>query len=241
MFTESAEASNDDGNGMLIIRPELPKEHRFTGDSILARSKFYKWMLNNQMVKRSDDYNHIGKEVDNGGFWFPRDGGGEMELVRSGKRLVEDYLMEPLTLVMEKQYKSKGNPNETVRKGVDRTDMRRRRREEEDEEVQYILVMRGFDNKSLYPRSLAGVWKKGGHGNTRVRREGDVDVDARLVKRSEEEKDKYVRVMKKMEDRYTRVMRSRQDENLFSRPLKKLVLTKKDEVGFNRDLLTRVG
>ena len=52
-FTESAEASNDDGNGMLIIRPELPKEHRFTGDSLLARSKFYKWMLNNQMVKRS--------------------------------------------------------------------------------------------------------------------------------------------------------------------------------------------
>ena len=143
--------------------------------------------------------------------------------------------MEPLTLVMEKQYKSKGNPNETVRKGVDRTDMRRR--VEEDEEVQYILVMRGFDNKSLYPRSLARVWKKGGHGNTRVRREGD--VDARLVKRSEE--DKYVRVMKKMEDRYTRVMRSRQDKNLFSRPLKKLVLTKKDEVGFNRDLLTRVG
>ena len=235
MFTESAEASNDDGNGMLIIRPELPKEHRFTGDSLLARSKFYKWMLNNQMVKRSDDYNHIGKEVDNGGFWFPRDGGGEMELVRSGKRLGEDYLMEPLTLVMEKQYKSKGNPNETVRKGVDRTDMRRR--VEEDEEVQYILVMRGFDNKSLNPRSLARVWKKGGHGNTRVRREGD--VDARLVKRSEE--DKYVRVMKKMEDRYTRVMRSRQDKNLFSRPLKKLVLTKKDEVGFNRDLLTRVG
>ena len=197
------------------------------------------------MVKRSDDYNHIGKEVDNGGFWFPRDGGGEMELVLgSGKRLGEarwDNLMEPLTLLMEKQYKSKGNPNETVRKGVDRTDMRRRRREEEDEEVQYILVMRGFDNKSLYPRSLAGVWKKGGHGNTRVRREGDVDVDARLVKRSEEEKDKYVRVMKKMEDRYTRVMRSRQDKNLFSRPLKKLVLTKKDEVGFNRDLLTRVG
>ena len=193
------------------------------------------------MVKRSEDYNCAGKEVDNEGFWFPRDGGGEMELVRSGKRLGEDYLMEPLTLVMEKQYKSKGNPNETVRKGVDRTDMRRRRREEEDEEVQYILVMRGFDNKSLYPRSLAGVWKKGGHGNTRVRREGDVDVDARLVKRSEEEKDKYVRVMKKMEDRYTRVMRSRQDENLFSRPLKKLFLKKKDEVGFNRDLLTRVG
>ena len=99
---------------MLIIRPELPKEHRFTGDSILARSKFYKWMLNNQMVKRSEDYNHIGKEVDNGGSWFPRDGGGEMELVLgSGKRLGEarwDNLMEPLTLVMEKQYKSKGNP-----------------------------------------------------------------------------------------------------------------------------------
>ena len=196
-------------------------------------------MLNNQMVKRSEDYNHIGKEVDNEDSWFPRDGGGKMELVLgSGKRLGEarwDNLMEPLTLVMEKQYKSKGNPNETVRKGVDRTDMRRR--VEEDEEVQYILVMRGFDNKSLNPRSLARVWKKGGYGNTRVRREGD--VDARLVKRSEE--DKYVRVMKKMEDRYTRVMRSRQDKNLFSRTMKKLFLKKKDEVGFNRDLLTRVG
>ena len=125
---------------------------------------------------------------------------------------------------------------------------------------------------TLYPWSLTRVMKRGnrghnsrvmrssGHGrkNTRVMKaeDGD-DVDARLVKRGEEE-NKYVRVMRKAKDTFSRAgmedldgeietqrVEGNMDGNFLERPtlirFLRRTMKRQDQVAFSRGMLTRVG
>ena len=102
--------------------------------------------------------------------------------------------------------------------------------------------------------------RSAGHGkkNTRVMKaeDGD-DVDARLVKRGEEE-NKYVRVMRKAKDTFSRAgmedpdgeiqtqrVEGNMDGNFLERPtlirFLRRTMKRQDQAAFSRGMLTRVG
>ena len=128
------------------------------------------------------------------------------------------------------------------------------------------------EDGTLHPWSLTRVMKRGnrgnnsrvmrsaGHGkkNTRVMKaeDGD-DVDARLVKRGEEE-NKYVRVMRKAKDTFSRAgmedldgeietqrVEGNMDRNFLEKPtlirFLRRTMKRQDQVAFSRGMLTRVG
>ena len=275
----------------MLLQPELlNNQQHVLGNRFSPRSKFSKWKLGGQMIKRSDNHISDARETVNGWFWFPKECNSDMYLLKRVEVDASRGLNKAMerTLYTRLRRRDKLNPYERVvirgengeafmtkrgegenlymrnpykraMKGISDGSLERREEQKEDARVMRGLdyrtrvMKRGEDEEEEGGNNFIRVMRSSGHGKkyTRVMKEEDGDnVDARLVKRGEEEAEKYVLVMRRAKDTNsraavgdldgeidTRVMR--RNQNQMERFLR--TTRKQDNVAFTKDLLTRVG
>ena len=276
----------------VLLQPELRKHQRhIIGNRFLAGGKFSKWRLGRTSdakdvsngfpkeiygemyllkrvevgakerlnkargrtlytkLRRRDELNRYGRMVIRGG-------NGEAFITKSRKGEKHYYMRSEV-----------GNPYNRAMKVIGGT--LEMREEEEENDVKHVRVMKGLDNKTLYPRPLTRVMKRGedeedeggkykrvvrstGQGKkyTRVMKEEDGDdVDAQLVKRKGEEE--YVLVMRRAKDTNSNATIGDLDGEISTRVMTRnpnwrerfLRTTRKQDkyVDFTKDLFTRMG
>ena len=226
---------------ILLLQPErLNNQQQVMGNRFLARSKFSKWKLGGQISKQSENHISDAREILNGWFWFPKESNRNMYLFKR----VEVGASRGLNKARERILHTR------LRRGGELRVMRGK-----DDKILYLtrVMKRGEDEEDEEDEGGNRVMRSSGHVKkyTREMKEEDGDnVDARLVKRGEEEAEKYVLVMRRAKDTNsraavgdldgeidTRVMR--RNQNQMERFLR--TTRKQDNVAFTKDLLTRVG
>ena len=208
----TAPGSQDD----LLLQPELLKHQQHgMGNRFLAGGKFSKWRLGKPSDNHISDVNEVRNR-------FPKESKGKIYLLKrveaGGNEARErklytrlrrrDELNQYGRMVIRGEKRGEGG-NQYMRREVKNPYKRamkviggtlEMREEELEEDVKHVRVMKGLDDKTLYPRPLTRVMKRGREKYTRVmKKEHRDDFDARLVKRGEEE-DTYVLVMRKAKD-----------------------------------------
>ena len=275
----------------LLLQPELQKHQRhIIGNRFLAGGKFSKWRLG-RTSDAKDVSNGFPKEIYGEMYLLKRVEVGAKErlnkargrtlytklrrrdeLNRYGRMVIRGGNGEAFITKSrkgEKHYMRRevGNPYKRAMKVTGGT--LEMREEEEENDVKHVRVMKGLDNKTLYPRPLTRVMKRGededdeggkydrvvrstGQGKkyTRVIKEEDGDdVDAQLVKRKGEEE--YVLVMRRAKDTNSNATIGDLDAEISTRVMTRnpnwrerfLRTTRKQDnyVDFTKDLFTRMG
>ena len=207
-----------------MLQPELlNNQQHVLGNRFSPRSKFSKWKLGGQMIRRSDNHISNARETVNGWFWFPKECNSDMYLL---KRVEVDA--------------SRG-----LNKAMERTLYTRLRRRDKlnlyervvirGENGEAFMTKRG-EGENLYMRNPYKRAMKGISDGSLERREEEkedarvmrgLDYRTRVMKRGEDEEEEggnnFIRVMRSSGHgkKYTRVMKEEEGDDVDARLVKR--------------------